>query len=160
MKFLAGMLVALLAGGCALEVDTAPATSWSADDDVRDQAREAVAEACKAFGECLPEAPRSTEHGVHFTRGATTHEGAEAQWVAGTRTVTLVPASKGPVARQALLHELGHALGMPHDDSVYVAVMQPGVDAANPQYAVTGYTCQDRMVFASLRGRAMPVCER
>lgn len=155
MKPLAFAVVALAiyTGGCALEVDTAPATSWSADDDARDEAQAAVDEACKAFGECLVEAPRGTEHGVHFQRGATRHAGAEAQWEVATRTVTLKPVSTGPVARQAVLHELGHALGMPHDETVYVAVMQPGVDAANPQYAVTGYTCQDRMVFASLRSR-------
>lgn len=156
-----GLVVALLGAlvGCVAEVDTSPATSWSADPDVRDEAAAAVAQACAELGECLPEAPRGAPHGVHFQRGTTRHAGAEAQWVAGERTVSIVPASTGPVLRQAILHELGHALGLPHDDSPYVAVMQPGIDAAHPEYAVTSYTCQDRREFSRVRGRELPDCD-
>mgnify|MGYP000529370601 CR=1 FL=1 len=134
--------------------------SWHATPDVHDAAAQAFAQACTDLGECIPESADPDDSDIVVSRGEPDHLGAEGQHqlVDGVHEIRVSPNSRGPVLQNVLLHEVGHAIGLGHDLSDEPAVMQPGVDAAHPEYAFTAYTCADRRQYAALRGLPAPDC--
>lgn len=155
LNYLTALAVCATLVGCGQR-----SQSWYATPEVRDEARAAFAQACTDLGECIPESASADDAGIIVSVGTPDHEGAEGQHqvVDGVHEIRVNPATHGPVLRNVLLHEVGHAIGLGHDLSDAPAVMQPGVDAAHPEYAYLAYTCADRRQYAALRGLPTPDC--